>query len=93
MQHDYIRFKEMSGNEILFNMENYHYFRPTEIMGSLSALSHIPEQINFKWETHPYVSGTLDRLIELMPQFKKNQLIQSLIIFDRLRIKSESNFH
>lgn len=91
-------FSKMTGNEILLNMENGDYFRPTEVVGSLSALCHIDEQtsidtqnprVEFDWEKHPYVSRVLDRLIELLPQFKKSQIVQTGIILDRLRVKSD----
>eukprot|EP00826_Nyctotherus_ovalis_P042429 TRINITY_DN4361_c0_g1_i19.p1 TRINITY_DN4361_c0_g1~~TRINITY_DN4361_c0_g1_i19.p1 ORF type:complete len:255 (-),score=9.24 TRINITY_DN4361_c0_g1_i19:407-1171(-) len=79
----------MSGNEILLNMEHYRYFRPTEIAGSLLALSRVPEQEKFDWEQHPYVSCVIDRLVDLLPRFDKAHLMQVAIIFDRLRVKSD----
>jgi hypothetical protein len=82
----------MTGNEILLNMEYCEYFRPTEVTGSLLALSRVPEQEKFDWEEHPYVSNVLEKLLELMPRLKKEHLLQSIIIFDRLRIKSSSYF-
>lgn len=80
----------MSGNEILLNMEHCHYFRPTEVTGSLLALSRVPEQEKFDWEEHPYVSCVIDRLVDLLPRFDKAHLMQVGIIFDRLHIKSNS---
>ena len=45
---------------------------------------------DFDWEAHASVSRTLDRLIELLPQLKKSQILQAAFILDRLRIKSDS---
>eukprot|EP01022_Parablepharisma_sp_SALTPOND_P023258 TRINITY_DN4865_c0_g1_i1.p1 TRINITY_DN4865_c0_g1~~TRINITY_DN4865_c0_g1_i1.p1 ORF type:complete len:1061 (-),score=72.97 TRINITY_DN4865_c0_g1_i1:835-4017(-) len=89
MRHDYIKFKEMSGNEILLNMQYCEHFRPTEVVGSLVALSHIRDQTKHDWNKHPSVLQTLERLLNLLPQLKKPQIVQTGFVLDRLRIKSD----
>ena len=69
-------------------MQYSEYFRPTEVTSSLIALTRVPEQVNFNWEEHPNVSKTVERLIDLLPGFKKNHIVQTGLILDRLRIKS-----
>jgi len=82
----------MPGNEILLNMQFSDHFRPTEITSSLMALTRIPEQKNFDWESHRYVSNAIDKLIENLPHYKKSQIVQTGLILDRLRIQNDSIF-
>ena len=62
--HDFINFKKMTGNEILFNLDNYQHFAVTELLGALHELSirQTPKRID--WMTHPIVLSAMNHLKE-----------------------------
>ena len=73
----------MSGNEILYNMTNYKYFRNTEIINSIYEFSRrleLPENKqekslnNYNWLNHGYFAPMFKELVWRIPRLnvKKN---------------------
>lgn len=68
----------MSGNEILYNMSNYSYFRNGELVNSLYEFSkrvNLPENLEdqtlrqTKWERHSFVEPVYRQLVSKFPNF------------------------
>lgn len=67
--HDFLSFKEFTGNEILFALKDAKSFRPGELPGALIELGlrkGAPEGID--WNTHPTVSIAIEEAKKRLPQ-------------------------
>ncbi len=66
----------MTGNEIILNMSNSEFFRPTELINSLYELGlRMNMKVNSDVKdtniyTHPYIGKTLDLIVKRILNFK-----------------------
>lgn len=73
---DYINFKRMSGNEILYNLINLRYFRKLEILNAFNQLSLrvcLPENEShnpkiYNWQKNDLTQKLFARVVELIPR-------------------------
>ena len=56
---DFINFKQMSGNEILLNLDNERYMKATEVVGGLLELAKRDKYHSHNWNEHPTVLACL----------------------------------
>lgn len=67
-----MNFNQMPGNEILYNLTNYEYFRKTELIAGLHELSKRvqlsanQEYHSFDWSTHPLVAPPIEKVIGML---------------------------
>lgn len=73
--HDYIMFKEMSGNEILLNLENASDLRKGELVSALLELSHRSKREPHDWMVHPWVRGAVACVKDQIGGFRIKQVI------------------
>lgn len=83
--HDFLNFKDMTGNEILLNMENHEHFVITELLGSLHELGQRKTPNKVDWMTHPIVVSAMKHLKEKIYGLTAKQLAQVPIILDKLK--------
>lgn len=60
--HDFIKFKHMSGNEILLNLDNHDNLRNGELVGGLLALANKDKKKEHDWNSHPITAKCLEDL-------------------------------
>lgn len=82
--HDFINFKNMTGNEILLNLDNHKHFAITELLGALHELSTRPTPKRIDWMTHPIVAGAMAHLKDKISGMTAKQLVQVPIILHKL---------
>ena len=87
--HDYINFKNMSGNEILLNLQNVEHLALTELLGALNQLVGIPERErkrrDIKWMDNPIIQDCVWRLKANIPYMTARQLMQVPHLIDKFR--------
>ena len=76
----------MSGNEILLNLDNHENLRNAELVGGLTALARKDRKKEFDWNQHPITARCIKDLSERVPRMTSKNVINSVIILDRLNI-------
>lgn len=84
--HDYINFKNMSGNEILLNLDNFDNLRNGELVGGLCELANRDKEQEFDWNTHPVTAKCINDLKKRINQLNSSQVIMTALLMQRLRI-------
>lgn len=79
----------MSGNEILLNMQNYEFFRMSEMIGSLTALYQKDKSDEHDWNDHPTVTEIFAHLKKHVDQLSFAELKFLALATDRLRYEDD----
>ena len=74
MRHDYIMFKEMTGNEILLNLDNVENLRHSELISGLNELGKRDKHNEFDWNSHPITVRCLESLSHRISQLNAKNL-------------------
>lgn len=75
VDHDYIVFKNYSGNEILYNLQHIIEFKPSELSSAILELglrTGAPE--NYDWNTHPLIQQSVEHIKKRLPQYTSRVL-------------------
>lgn len=94
-QHDYINFKSMAGNEILYNMINSQYFRTCELVHCFNEFSKriiLPQNKDFKdydWDQHEYVKNTVDLLQKRFACLNLRHVMATSLALDRIKLSRD----
>jgi len=81
---DFINFKQMSGNEIILNLENHTHFVTSELLGGLLALAKHDRNYEFNWNNHPVTAMALSDLKSRIGYMNSKHLIQTCLVLDKL---------
>lgn len=84
--HDYMNFKKMSGNEILLNLDNVENLRDSELVSGLLELARRDKNHEHDWNNHKITVRCIEALKKRLPCLTSKNVIQSALIFDRLKI-------
>lgn len=87
--HDFIDFKNMSGNEILINLENPQNLRKNEICGALIELSKRDAPEGYDWNAHPWIQNLVNYLIKDIYNYKITEISFLTVGVFKLRLNNE----
>ncbi|OMJ81912.1 hypothetical protein SteCoe_17554 [Stentor coeruleus] len=85
--HDYIVFKNYTGNEILYNLQHILEFKPSELSSAILELglrTGAPE--NYDWNNHPLIQQTVEHIKKRIPQYTSRVLTSLAHGLNRLGI-------
>ena len=86
--HDFIDFRTLTGNEILYNLQNAQHFRPFEYSNSFLNLGlKKGAPAGYDWESNPFVQTALQHGKAKLPQFNCKVLTSLAHAWHRLGIK------
>ena len=85
--HDYINFKNMSGNEILINLNNVENLTQSEMMGGLLELAKRDREQKYNWNQHPITSKCIKLYVKLVQGYNAKRVIQGALMLNLLRIQ------
>ena len=86
--HDFIDFSKLTGNEILYNMQNAQHFRPFEYSNSFLALgTKKGAPAGYEWEKNAFVQTALAEGKRKIPQFTCKVLTSLAHAWGRLGVK------
>lgn len=87
-RHDFINFKEFTGNEILYTLKNAQYLRPTELACALLELGLRPgKPSSVDWNTHETVQSSVKHIKRTAAQFAPKVLTSLAHAAQRLELK------
>ena len=84
--HDYINFKNMSGNEILINLNNVENLTQSEMMGGLLELAKRDREKKYNWNQHPITAKCIKLYVKLVQGYNAKRVIQGALMLNLLRI-------
>ena len=73
--HDYINYKQMSGNEILINLNNSDNLGQQELIGGLLELAKRDDQEKFNWNNNPITAKCIRRYNDKIKGFNAKRTI------------------
>ena len=86
-RHDFIVFKNYTGNEILYNLKHCKELRPSELSSALLEISvrkGAPEDID--WNKHPLIQEVVNLTKKNTPQYTSRVLTSLAHAYNRLKI-------
>lgn len=83
---DFINFKNMSGNEILLNLDNNENLAHSELISGLIELGKRDKNGEHDWNQHPITAKCLKDLKSRIPVLNAKNVLQCSIVLDNLRI-------
>lgn len=92
-RHDYIMFKQMSGNEILLNLENSRELRDSELISGLLELGKRDKKNEHDWMVHQWVRDAIADLTSRVGGLTSRHLIQVPIALNRLRYEDTALYN
>ena len=84
--HDYIKFKNMSGNEILINLNNVSNLGQQEMMGGLIELSRRDKKREHDWNVNPITAKCIQVYNDKVKGYNSKRVMQGLLMLHMLRI-------
>lgn len=86
--HDFIDFRTLTGNEVLYNLQNAQHFRPYEYSNAFLALgTKKGAPVGYEWEKNAFVQTALAEGKRKIPQFTCKVLTSLAHAWGRLGIK------
>lgn len=85
-EHDFINFKNMSGNEILLNLQNVEYLRPSEFASALLELSKRPSPNDVDWSKHEWITHCAEIATKNLAQYPARVVSTLMLAFHRLKV-------
>ena len=86
--HDFIDFRTLTGNEVLFNLQNAKHFRPYEYSNAFLVLgTKKGAPVGYEWEKNEFVQTALAEGKRKIPQFTCKVLTSLAHAWGRLGIK------
>eukprot|EP01017_Pseudomicrothorax_dubius_P041950 TRINITY_DN6780_c0_g2_i4.p2 TRINITY_DN6780_c0_g2~~TRINITY_DN6780_c0_g2_i4.p2 ORF type:complete len:394 (-),score=106.76 TRINITY_DN6780_c0_g2_i4:2936-4117(-) len=86
---DFLNFKNMTGNEILLNLENAQHFRPSELAGALVELGKRPGADAVDWNGHEWIQNVVEIVKKDSAQYRPRVVSALALALHRLRINDE----
>lgn len=81
---DFINFKQMSGNEVILNLENHEHFATSELIGGLLELGKRDRQYKFNWNNHPVTALAIADLKQRIGTMNARHVLQTAMVLDML---------
>lgn len=78
--HDYINFKQMSGNEILINLNNVKNLGQQEMMAGLLELSRRDKKGKHDWNVNPITARCVSVYTAKVEGYNSTRLLQGLLM-------------
>lgn len=88
--HDYINFKNMSGNEILVNLDNNDNLRNGELISGLIELAKRDKAQEFDWNNHAITAKCIEDLKKRLPRMNSNNVLQASLLLQGLRVVDQA---
>ena len=87
-RHDYINFKQMSGNEILINLNNVDNLGQQEMMAGLLELADRDRKQVHNWNTNPITAKCIRIYCEKVKGYNAKRTVQGVLMLKFLRIQN-----
>jgi len=84
--HDFINFKNMSGNEILINLNNVRNLGQQEMMAGLLELSKRDKKKEHDWNINPITAKCVQIYTEKVRGYNSKRTIQGILMLHMLRL-------
>lgn len=84
--HDFINFKNMSGNEIILNLDNCENLRNGELISGLYELAKRDSKQEHDWNSHPVTAKCILDLKNRLPRMNAKNVLQAALLMQNLRI-------
>ena len=83
---DFINFKNMTGNEILLNLDNNVNLRNGELISGLLELGKRDKENEFDWNNHAITAKCFIDLKKRLPVMNSTNVIQAAMLMQSLKV-------
>ena len=87
--HDYLNFKNMTGNEILINMQYSNYMTTGEVLNCLIVLHQRDRNLEYPWATHPWFQKAITKYNSKINRTNHKHVLMGISIADKFQLENK----